>query len=356
MLRSQSQPFHIRWAVLASVLLHILAGGMLNILLSPAHSPVPPQESRPIGVYFAEVDDAHESLHGAVSSETESPAQMPKAVDTYLPPAPEGHVYSESQDIPEPTALQVSEIPKPPDARPPSVTSPSSIPPVVEKHPAARGHRKEPPPKTTPPTQQQLSSHLQKRPEVEPLAQLPKPAKQTPTDVLDQDGAANNPSERPPTGTMSGLDWRSGTIPLLSESDLDKYAHLIPSETERRAKLLSGLDTVISLNTKDIRYLSYFAHLKDKIEQVWSYPAEARAHKLQGQLLLLFVLQRSGRVKSIELLRSSGFKVFDKEAWDAVINAGPFDPFPPHIPQDELRIRARFSYVLEAVEQRTTLQ
>jgi TonB family protein len=77
---------------------------------------------------------------------------------------------------------------------------------------------------------------------------------------------------------------------------------------------------------------------------------------MHGQLLLLFVLERSGRVKMVELLRSSGAKVLDKEAWDAVVNAAPFDPFPPQIPQEELHIRARFSYVLEAAQQQTTVQ
>jgi outer membrane biosynthesis protein TonB len=40
----------------------------------------------------------------------------------------------------------------------------------------------------------------------------------------------------------------------------------------------------------------------------------------------------------VELLRSCGSKVFDKDAWDAVINASPFDPFPPWIPSEELYI------------------
>jgi hypothetical protein len=44
--------------------------------------------------------------------------------------------------------------------------------------------------------------------------------------------------------------------------------------------------------------------------------------------------------------------VLDKEAWDAVVNAGPFDPFPPVILDGELYITARFTYVLDASVQR----
>jgi TonB family protein len=61
---------------------------------------------------------------------------------------------------------------------------------------------------------------------------------------------------------------------------------------------------------------------------------------MHGQLLLLFVLQHSGQVKTVELLRSSRSKVLDKEAWGAVVIAAPFDPFPPQIPQAALHIRA----------------
>jgi TonB family protein len=74
-----------------------------------------------------------------------------------------------------------------------------------------------------------------------------------------------------------------------------------------------------------------------------------------AQLLLLFVLRRSGQVSRVELVRSSGSKVLDKEAWEAVLNPSPLDPFPPQIPEDESHIRARFTYVLEAASQRTRL-
>jgi TonB family protein len=154
----------------------------------------------------------------------------------------------------------------------------------------------------------------------------------------------------------SAQNRRFDRVPLLNDDDLDKYAQLSSSEQGRLSRPLDGLDAVISLNTKDVRYLSYFAHVKYKIEQVWSYPAEAVRGRMQGQLLLLFVLQHSGQVRTIELLRSSGSKMLDKEAWDAIINAGPFDPFPPQIPQEELHIRARFSYVLDAAQQQTTIQ
>jgi outer membrane biosynthesis protein TonB len=70
----------------------------------------------------------------------------------------------------------------------------------------------------------------------------------------------------------------------------------------------------------------------------------------------LFFRDPSSEQSRVELLRSSGSKVLDTEAWDAVTNAAPFDPFPPQIPQEELQVRARSSYILEAAQQQTTIQ
>jgi protein TonB len=141
-----------------------------------------------------------------------------------------------------------------------------------------------------------------------------------------------------------------GRIPLLSGDDLEKYAQA--RSGDQRA---SAGDSV-SLDTKEVKYMSYFAHIKRRIERVWTYPSDAISSGIQGQLHLKFVLARNGQVKSVELLRSSGFKVLDKEAWDAVVNGAPFGPFPPTIVDEELHITARFSYVLDEAMRRTRMR
>jgi TonB family protein len=131
---------------------------------------------------------------------------------------------------------------------------------------------------------------------------------------------------------------------------LEKYAQVRSSDQQ------SSSGGGVSLDTKEIKYLSYFAHIKRRIERVWTYPPGAIANGLQGQLHLKFVLRNDGQVKTVELLRSSGYKVLDKEAWDAVVNGGPFGPFPPTIPDNELHITARFTYVLDETAQRTRVR
>jgi protein TonB len=155
--------------------------------------------------------------------------------------------------------------------------------------------------------------------------------------------------ESPPQSEWTGLP-RLGRVPLLSGEDLEKYAQVRNSDQQ------TSSGGAVSLDTKELKYLSYFAHIKRRIERVWTYPQDAIANGVQGQLHLKFVLRRDGQVKTVELLRSSGYKVLDKEAWDAVVNAGPFESFPPTIPDDELHITARFTYALDESVQRIRMR
>ena len=99
------------------------------------------------------------------------------------------------------------------------------------------------------------------------------------------------------------------------------------------------------LNAPEVQYISYFASIKRKIELVWQYPYEAAAAGIQGELTLDFVIARSGKVNSVELVRSSGSKLLDDEAIRSIRVAAPFDPIPAQYKIPSLQIRGRFVYV-----------
>lgn len=99
------------------------------------------------------------------------------------------------------------------------------------------------------------------------------------------------------------------------------------------------------LNAPEIQYISYFASIKRKIELVWQYPYEAAVAGIQGELILDFVIARSGAVNSITLVRSSGSKILDDEATRSIRKAAPFDPIPAQYKIASLLIRGRFIYV-----------
>ena len=98
------------------------------------------------------------------------------------------------------------------------------------------------------------------------------------------------------------------------------------------------------LNAPEVQYISYFASIKRKIELVWQYPYEAATAGIQGELTLDFVIARSGKVDSIELIRGSGSKILDDEAIRSIRKAAPFDPIPAQYKIPNLMIRGRFVY------------
>ncbi len=106
------------------------------------------------------------------------------------------------------------------------------------------------------------------------------------------------------------------------------------------------------LNAPEIQYISYFASIKRKIELVWQYPYDAQLAGIQGDLVINFVIARSGQLQSIELVDGSGHKILDEEAKRAIRAAAPFDPIPAEYKIPDLRIRGHFVYEMHTLKLR----
>jgi TonB family protein len=129
-------------------------------------------------------------------------------------------------------------------------------------------------------------------------------------------------------------------LPLLSATDLRKYTEINPGERGE------GSDReAVSLNTKEFKFLSYFASIKRKIELVWSYPMEAQEEGIHGYLFLRFTILKDGRLEKVVLLQSSGHKILDDEAIHAIKTAAPFNPIPERLKMDKITIEASFHYL-----------
>lgn len=74
-----------------------------------------------------------------------------------------------------------------------------------------------------------------------------------------------------------------------------------------------------------------------------NFPVAAQQARLQGHVELLFVMDRSGRVLYLHVLRSSGHSLLDQAAADAVLRAQPLPPIPPELP-DPLQISLPFDF------------
>ena len=100
------------------------------------------------------------------------------------------------------------------------------------------------------------------------------------------------------------------------------------------------------MDTDDKRYVTYAQAIKERIAGQWKYPQEARKKRLEGKLVALFSLNREGALTRMDITRSSGHEVLDREAERAVQSAAPFPPFPSTVTVSRLNINVSFDYTL----------
>jgi protein TonB len=92
----------------------------------------------------------------------------------------------------------------------------------------------------------------------------------------------------------------------------------------------------VGARASEYRFAQYVDNWRLKIERIGNlnYPEEAKSRKLYGSLQLTVAIKADGEVESVEINRSSGFKVLDQAAIRIVRLATPFDRFPANIRSD----------------------
>ena len=77
------------------------------------------------------------------------------------------------------------------------------------------------------------------------------------------------------------------------------------------------------------RYLAeHYSYIRDRILRNISYPETARRMSWEGKVIVSFIVTDEGNVEAIKILQSTGFKVLDNDAIEAIISAAPY-PKPP---------------------------
>ena len=91
-----------------------------------------------------------------------------------------------------------------------------------------------------------------------------------------------------------------------------------PRDTGENTPAHYTAEATVSLDSQDVKYVSYLTKIKKKIEPLWHYPEPARAIGLQGKLAIRFSIVRDGQLTRLELLHSSGHTLLDEQALKAV--------------------------------------
>ena len=134
--------------------------------------------------------------------------------------------------------------------------------------------------------------------------------------------------------------------PALNHIQKSIQKRFVSSKGMENGKGAAEKEAVISIATKDIKYASYMAHIKQLVQSVWIYPEEALEKGQSGMLYLVFVINKNGTLDSVKLIRTSGYGILDSAAINALHEASPFPPIPKRLDIDRLKIYASFRYNL----------
>jgi TonB family protein len=139
--------------------------------------------------------------------------------------------------------------------------------------------------------------------------------------------------------------------PPIDPLEDDKNAETELSRTKpEKSNLPEETEETISLETKDKRYISYAKIIKSRLMQHWKYPYEAWENLIEGEVLVLFSLDRQGHLKGIRILQPSRSGILDEETTRTIRAASPFPPFPGAVTVKKLNIKANFAYRLTATK------
>ena len=91
-------------------------------------------------------------------------------------------------------------------------------------------------------------------------------------------------------------------------------------------------------------YESYLLQIRRKIEDLWSYPAQALSEKREGEAVIRFTIDAGGALDDYYVTSTSGSPVLDEGALAVVRAASPFAPLPAVFHLSRLHVTATFSY------------
>lgn len=304
----------------------------------PPVSPKPPAvvmpKPKPKKVEKPQVRKAPETLE---TKETPKPREMARLAPAPKPsPKPSPPVHREiikpkpkakpkARTNPEKKKRAVKTLPKKkPEPKP--VVKKKTVKKVVKKKVARKKPRRE---------NRKVEAKKQTKEKVE-LAAL-KPVSRP---VRPRRPAPKRPQSKDPLALFRVKPQPRGK-PELPKFDLsDEAADRIAKKSISDKDLEKEEGETISLDTRDFRYASYFAHIKRRIQNAWIWPAEAQ--KNRGELLLRFKLRKNGTLEDVRLIKSAGVRILDDLAMAAVTKAAPFEPFPEGL--ERKAITATFVY------------
>ena len=268
--------------------------------------------------------------------------ELPNGPDSPPPGRP-------SAPAPPAPAARVARPPAPvTPPRPVVAARPTPTPPAPRPVIAARPAPPPPAPSVTPPAPERPADPLPvaKAPEAEaPPVPAPPAVEQAPS---------------PPTTAETAQPAAPPAAPLVAAVPPAPSARPVPDIRSLRRGGAGGSGDgragiegePIALDSTDPRYSDYLDQIRRRIKEKWGYPC-VKNHSTReceyktAQLIIEFGIAKDGKVPFINIVRSSGYPIYDDYAVNAVKLAD-FPPIPDSFSKKGVPIQATFSYVVQS--------
>jgi TonB family protein len=274
-----------------------------------------------------------------------------------LPPAadspPPGRPGTPAPTPPRPPVPPVQRAPTPPAPRAPAAPSRPAVAARPPAQPAA-------PPRAAEPTPEQrvASAPAPRAPEEEapsaPAPQAPEPAPAAPVPApTTATGPPESvqPAEPPPPAQtqVAAVPPATGARPMPDIRSLKRGTGGAGGSGQGRG----GVEgEPIPLDSEDPRYSDYLDQVRRRIKDKWGYPcvkndSTRECEYKTAKLIIEFGITKNGKVPFINVVRSSGYPIYDDYAVNAVKLAD-FPPIPDTFSKTGVPILATFSYVVQS--------
>jgi TonB family protein len=322
--------------IVLSVLLHVLIIGLVVYLGGPG-STYNVKRGEPLFVELPEIKDqaprgnpaAREPGPPAAPSPAPTPPPVAKATPA-APKAPPPAPPRSAPKAPEPPRVASARPPEPVRERPPAPAEKSA--PRPPEPPAADAKDAVPAPSTPAP----------------PAPASPAvPAAATPAAPT---SAPPGPASEPARTGAPGPQVAS-IPPGSRESVFDLRSLGRGGGAGGRGEGRGGIEgEPIPLDTRDPKYSDYLDRIRRMIKERWGYPCiktGASCEYKTAELVIEFGIAKDGKVPFVNLVRTSGYTIYDDYALNAIKLASPFPPVPDSLSKKGFPIMARFHYVVD---------
>jgi len=266
----------------------------------------------------------------------------------------------------EPLIVELPSGPDSPPPGPPAAPAPAARPaprqapatpsrpaPATPPRPVVASRPTPPPPRATESVPERHVDNVPpaKAPEAEaPSVPPPSAAAEPPSSAqAAAEHAQPAPPSAPPTPLVAAVPQTPSARPLPDIRSLRRGGGGAGGSGDGRA----GIEgEPIALDSTDPRYSDYLDQIRRRIKDKWGYPcvkndSTRECEYKTAQLIIEFGIAKDGKVPFINIVRSSGYPIYDDYAVNAVKLAD-FPPIPDSFSKKGVPILATFSYVVQS--------